>query len=180
MSRKILVLMGSPRKDGNCDCLCSAFIRGAEEAGHTAEKIYLQDQEIHGCLGCGACGQKDGNCVQNDGMKSIYEKMIASDVIVLASPVYFDSWSSQMKAVLDRTTALEHNLGGKTFYLLAAGSSADAAGAETLLECFRKYIHCFAEENEGGSVFAAGADKIGDARGSEAEKQAYALGREVC
>lgn len=179
MSKRILVLVGSPRKKGNCDLLCDAFIRGAEEANHQVEKIYLQEKHIRGCQGCGKC-QEEGVCVQDDDMKSVYDKLLLSDVVVLASPVYFDTWSSQMKAVIDRTTALEGKLDGKTFYLLAAGSSSAEGGAETLLDCFRKYICCFSEKNnEGGCVFAAGVNGPGEVENTSALKEAYGLGRGI-
>ena len=110
MGKRILVLAGSPRRHGNTDCLADEFIRGAQEAGHETEKIYLKDRKINGCLGCGACQRNGGSCVQKDDMQEIYEKWLASDVVVLASPVYFYTWSAQMKAVLDRTFAIEKDV----------------------------------------------------------------------
>ena len=94
MEKRILVLVGSPRRRGNTDCLADAFIRGAQEAGHETEKIYLKDKKVSGCLGCGACQRNGGSCVQKDDMQEIYEKWLAADAVVLASPVYFYTWSS--------------------------------------------------------------------------------------
>lgn len=123
MSKQVLVLVGSPRKKGNTDWLADEFIRGAQEAGHGVEKIYLKDQKINGCLGCGACQRNGGSCVQKDDMGDIYEKWLAADVVVLASPVYFYTWSAQMKTVLDRTFAMEQNVKGTDFYLISAGAA---------------------------------------------------------
>ena len=83
MSKNVLVLMGSPRKRGNTDRLSDELIRGAQEAGHQVEKIYLKDRKINGCLGCGACQRNGGPCVQKDDMGDIYEKWLAADVVVL-------------------------------------------------------------------------------------------------
>ena len=55
MSKKVLILSASPRKGGNSDVLCDTFLRGATEAGHSVEKIFLRDKNIHYCTGCGVC-----------------------------------------------------------------------------------------------------------------------------
>ena len=55
MSKKVLILSSSPRRGGNSDTLCDEFLRGAQEAGHEVEKIFLKDKTIHYCTGCGVC-----------------------------------------------------------------------------------------------------------------------------
>lgn len=181
MGKRILVLMGSPRRHGNTDCLAAEFIRGAEEAGHQVEKIYLKDRKIGGCLGCGACQRNGGSCVQKDDMQEIYEKWLAADVVVLASPVYFYTWSSQIKAVLDRTFAIEQKVKDTTFYLISAGAAPTEDYMKLMLESFRSYIGCFrvGGNKEGGYVFGLGTNAPGDVAGSEAMKKAYRLGSEL-
>jgi len=88
MGKKVLVLSASPRKGGNSDLLCDQFMLGAKEAGNQVEKIYIQDKKINFCFGCLACQSNGGSCVQHDDMEEIMEKMIESDVLVLATPVY--------------------------------------------------------------------------------------------
>ena len=100
--KKVLILAGSPRKGGNSDILCDAFAKGAAEAGHQVEKIYVQQLRIGGCMACYGC-RGTGVCVQKDDMASVLEKLIAADVIVLATPVYFYSMDGQMKTLIDRT-----------------------------------------------------------------------------
>lgn len=85
MSKKILILEGSPRKNGNTDLMAQEFAVGATEAGHKVEKIYIKDKTIKGCLGCGACQRNGGSCVQKDDMTEIYEKIAAADAVVFAS-----------------------------------------------------------------------------------------------
>lgn len=181
VNKKILVLCASSRKHGNTDLLSDAFLHGTFEAGHESEKIYIKDKRIHGCNGCGVCQDKYGKCVQKDDMMEIYEKMTAADVIVLASPVYFYTWSAQMKTILDRSFALEKTLTDKTFYLISAGAAPSKDYMETMQKCFEQYVDCFrAGENRiGGSVFGLLADKPGDVSGSDAEKQAYQMGKNV-
>ena len=73
-------------------------MEGARESGHRAEKIFLRDRNIGYCIGCEACHQNNGVCVQKDDMTEIREKMLAADVIVLASPIYFYTMTAQMEA----------------------------------------------------------------------------------
>jgi multimeric flavodoxin WrbA len=117
MGKNVLVLSASPRKGGNSDILCDEFIKGAKEAGHEMEKIYLKGMKINYCLGCFVCQQNEDKCVQKDEMNGLYEKMHEADVIVFASPVYFYTWNAQIKTVIDRTIAVESKLTNKTFYL---------------------------------------------------------------
>ena len=105
MSKKVLILSGSPRKGGNSDILCDEFLRGAQDAGHKAEKIRVAEKKVAPCSGCYYCSTHGGACVHKDDMADILQKMIDADVIVLASPVYFYSINAQLKAVIDRTVA---------------------------------------------------------------------------
>ena len=116
MSKKVLILSGSPRKVGNSDILCDEFLRGAQDAGHKAEKIRVAEKKVAPCSGCYYCSTHGGACVHKDDMADILQKMIDADVIVLASPVYFYSISAQLKAVIDRTVARWLEVKDKEFY----------------------------------------------------------------
>lgn len=179
MSKKILILIGSPRNGGNTDLLSDELIRGAKENGCETEKLYIKDKNIKGCLGCGACQRNDGICVQKDDMTEIYVKMMESDVIVFASPVYFYSWTSQIKAVIDRTFSIESKLMNKTFYLISSGAAPEESYMETMIDSFTKYISCFkADGNKvGGYVFGLSANKPGDVKDTEAMIKAYKFGK---
>lgn len=113
--KRILGISGSPRKDANTDrMLHYALEAAASVEGIETEVIYLRDYEIHNCKGCFACcrepGQKDGGihaCAMfQDGMDEIYPKLKACDGLLLASPVYFGTISTQMKQFMDRTEGL--------------------------------------------------------------------------
>lgn len=73
MRKKVLVLSGSPRKNGNSDMLCDAFVKGAEKAGHLTEKVFIQNKKIFPCLACYGC-RNTHLCVQKDDMGEILEK----------------------------------------------------------------------------------------------------------
>jgi multimeric flavodoxin WrbA len=102
---KILGVWGSPRKGGNSDILLNAFLDGARETGSNVEKIALRELKITPCLEIYHCF-KDGTCPIKDDMLPLYDKLLAADVVVLASPIFFYSVSAQAKAMIDRTQAL--------------------------------------------------------------------------
>ncbi len=103
MQKNILVISSSPRIGGNSDTLCAEFARGAKESGHTVQTLHLQKMNIRPCIGCEACHQNGGTCVQKDDMEQLFEAMSVSDVLVLATPVYFYDVSAQLKTMIDRT-----------------------------------------------------------------------------
>ena len=104
--KKTLILSSSPRRGGNSDTLCNEFLRGAREAGFPAEKIFLGDKAIRYCTGCSVCSLYGKPCPQKDDMSEILDKMLAADVIVMATPVYFYTMSAQMKTLIDRCCGL--------------------------------------------------------------------------
>ena len=93
--KTVLILKGSPRKNGNSALLADEFARGAADAGHKVETVLLREKEIGDCLGCAACQENGGQCVQNDDMTALCERMLEADVIVFASPVWFYTWFSK-------------------------------------------------------------------------------------
>ncbi|MCI1930620.1 MAG: flavodoxin family protein [Clostridia bacterium] len=101
---KIIVLFGSPHKEGNTKKLLDVVIKRLNEMGHETETIYLYDKKIKPCLGCFACQkQKEGfGCVQNDDAQKIAEKILESDQIILATPIYSWFCTGVMKNLLDR------------------------------------------------------------------------------
>ena len=180
MSKNVLILMGSPRKKGNTSILCDEFARGAEEAGNQVEKINVIEKHINGCLGCNGCQRNGGTCVQKDDMQEIYQRILAADVVVLASPIYYYTWTSQLKAVIDRTYAMLSTMHNKTFYLISTCMSPDESWCKVMLDSFQTYLDCYDETVvEGGYVFGFETGAPGDVRKSDAMQRAYEIGKEV-
>lgn len=177
--KNILILSASARIGGNTDLLCDEFIRGAKAAGHHTEKLYIGFMHIGGCKGCRVCQKNVGQCVQRDDMTTIYSKILASDVIVWASPVYFYSFNAQMKAVMDRTFAIEPILKEKTAYLIATGAAPDAQYMSVMIESFHRYLSCFDHIKEGGLVLGTGMQQKGDIMKSPSWKEAYEMGLQI-
>ena len=101
----VLLFLGSPRKKGNSETAALALLEGVRQAGGTPEIIRLCDLKISPCISCGGC-DKTGKCVVEDDMTQLYEKIITTNKIILASPIYFYGITAQAKAFIDRTQAL--------------------------------------------------------------------------
>ena len=103
---KILILNGSPRKNGKTTSLVNAFVKGAESVGNEVKELYLQGMNIGGCLACEGCQRNGGVCVQNDDMQIVSEAFLWADVVVFASPQYWGTVTGQLKIVIDRLYAV--------------------------------------------------------------------------
>lgn len=177
MSKKVLILSGSPRKGGNSDLLCDEFARGAKEAGHLVEKIRVQDLKIGGCLACYGC-RENGVCVQKDDMAQLLEKMIAADVIVLATPVYFYSLDGQMKTMIDRTLPRYTEIRDKEFYFIAT-AAAGAGAIQRTMDAFEGFTDCLPGANVKGRILGGGVYQKGDVKNSYYMKEAYQMGEKI-
>lgn len=118
--------------------MCDEFLRGAQEAGHEVEKIFLKDKTIHYCTGCGVCNEGKP-CPQKDDAPEIVRKMVAADVIVLATPVYFYTMSAQMKTLIDRCCAGYLEIRDKEFYFIVAAAETSVAAMERTIDGFRGF-----------------------------------------
>lgn len=178
MSKKIIILNGSPRKSGNTSALVSAFIEGAEKKGHIVSEFFLDEMNIHGCKGCFGGGKNpESPCVQKDDMDKIYPVYKGADVVVLASPLYYWSISGQLKCAFDRLFAVaecdaNYRNPVKDCALLMA---AEGNGFEETL-----YWYDRLEEHIGwrsiGRVLCGGVTDIGDIAGNPKLREAYDLG----
>lgn len=178
MSKKVLILSGSPRKEGNSDLLCNEFMKGAMEAGHEVEKIRVQEKNIGYCMGCYAC-KNTGICAIKDDMAEILQKMIDCDVMVLASPVYFYSIDAQLKALIDRSVARWTEVKNKEFYYIVTAADGEKEAAQTTIDCFRGYADCVSGAKEMGIIYGMGAYEKGEIIGTKAMTDAYTMGKNV-
>lgn len=180
MAKNVLILMGSPRKKGNTSILCDEFARGAEEAGNQVERINVIEKHITGCLGCNGCQRSGGTCVQNDDMQDIYQKILAADVVILASPIYYYTWTAQLKAVIDRTYAMLTTMHNKTFYMISTCMSPNEDYCQVMIDSFRTYLGCYDDTVvEGGYVFGFGTGDAGDVKKTDAMQKAYEMGKGI-
>lgn len=162
MSKKILIISTSPRKDGNSDMLAAAFGKGAQKAGHRVEYVALRDTSINFCKGCLAC-QKTQHCVIHDDAETIVQKMGSAEVLVFATPVYFYDMCGQMKTLLDRSNPLfPADYAFRDIYLLATAADSEENAVDGTLTGLQGWISCFEKAHLKGVVRGVGATAPGD------------------
>ena len=182
MAKKIVILNGSPRKNGNTSELVKAFTEGAESVGHTVTEFFLGGMDIHGCKGCfGGHSSRECPCVQQDDMNKIYPAVKDSDVVVLASPLYYWTMSGQLRTALDRLFALEEGDGnllrgnGRGSALLMA---AEGHGFEDVALYYDHLMEHLRWKNL-GKVLCGGVMNVGDILGRKELKDARKLGQSI-
>ncbi len=100
-----LLLLGSPRKNGNTETLAGRVAGVVEKNGGHVESVRLCELDIAPCIDCGEC-RKNGRCVIDDDMQELYSKIDKANTIIIASPIYFYGVTAQTKVFIDRTQAL--------------------------------------------------------------------------
>jgi multimeric flavodoxin WrbA len=101
MEIKVLGISGSPHRHGNTETLLDRFLDGARASGATVEKVVLKDLDYAPCRGCNAC-HKTGDCIVKDEAVILYEKILASDCLAVASPIYTMGITAELKGFIDR------------------------------------------------------------------------------
>lgn len=180
MSKKILVVASSPRRSGNSNRLAESFAKGAEQAGHHVETVYLCEKEIGFCQGCLSC-QTTQRCVIHDDADMIAQRMGAADVLVFATPIYYYGMSGQMKTMLDRANPMfPSDYAFRDVYLLTAAAEDDPETPEGAVHGLQGWISCFEKACLAGSVFAGGVTNTGDIEDHPALQAAFEMGSRVC
>ena len=177
--KQVLILSGSPRKGSNSDLLCDQFAKGAQEAGHTVEKIRICEKKIAPCLGCYYCQTHKDQCAIKDDMPTIVDKIMAADVLVLACPVYFYSINAQLKAVIDRCVRSWERIANKEFYYIMTAAEDAKHTMDTTLACLRGFADCLEGSQECGVLYGKGAYEKGDVKQLPVFEQAYKMGKSV-
>lgn len=177
--KRILILSSSPRRGGNSDTLCNEFLRGAMDAGHAAEKIFLRDKTIRYCTGCSTCSLHGKPCPQQDDMPEILEKMLAADILVMATPVYFYTMSAQMKTLIDRCCGLYTQMADKEFYFVVTAAEDDRPKMERTIDTFQGFLDCLERPMVKGVVYGLGVWHPGEINHHPAMMEAYQMGNKI-
>ena len=107
MPRKVVVVLGSPRREGNSAILARHIARGAQAGGAQVQTFFLHEMDIRPCSACEGCHQPDSTgCVIDDDMQHIYPEVGQADALVIATPIYWFTMSAQTKTFVDRCYAL--------------------------------------------------------------------------
>ena len=174
----VLVISSSPRKKGNSDVLCDEFVKGATDAGHSVEKVFLRDKTIHYCTGCGVCYNQK-KCSQKDDMAGLLDKMVAADVIVMASPIYFYTMCGQLKTFIDRCCARYTEMTDKKFYFILTAADGNTKAMERTMTEFDGFLACLDNPEVKGYIHAIGVWEKGDVNSTLFMNEAYQLGSSI-
>jgi len=173
--KNVVIISSSPRRHSNSERLCTEFMKGAEEAGNKVELIRLREKKVNYCNACYAC-KKLGRCVIDDDMNEIMDKLIAADVIVLATPVYFYSMSGQLKVFIDRLVPKYLQISAD-IYLFCTAWDSELKNLQPTFEAIRGCIRdCFENCTEKAALAVGDVYSEGEIEGREELKKAYTLG----
>jgi len=178
--KRILAVVGSPRRNGNTHILVSKIVEGARAKGAIVDELFLGDLTIRECDGCHACW-KGKKCSKNDGMRAIYPAIIQSDVIIFGTPVYWYGPTALMKAFIDRLVYFNcpenrQKIKGLSAVLAVPFEEDDLDTAGGVVEFFQKSM-AYLEIKLLGQIVVPGVGEKGAIRSkSQALQQAYSLG----
>lgn len=174
---KILVIEGSPHKNGSSNLLAEQFVKGAEEAGHKVAVFDAAHMKINPCLGCDACGMA-GSCTQKDDMEQLKDLIRENDMLVFVTPLYYFGMSAQLKAVVDRFYSFHMeltNMKKKSALIVAAMNPA-----EQVMSCMKDHYHKIADYmqfEDQGMILGIGCGTPAQTEQTIYPRQAYEFGK---
>jgi multimeric flavodoxin WrbA len=188
VATNVLILKGSPRREGNSAILADQVAAGAKEAGGQVESVFLHELDIQPCDACDTCQKGDVDCVIEDDMQELYPKLRAADAVVYASPIYWFSVSAQLKLFIDRCYAMgedtddpaSYELTGKKIGVVLTYGGADPydSGAVNAIRMFQdifRYVPAEIVDIVYGSAMDEGEIK----EDAEVMQRAFELGTKL-
>jgi multimeric flavodoxin WrbA len=181
--KKILGVIGSPRKRGNTHILVSRILDGAKAEGADTEILFLNDLDIRECDGCHSCW-KGRQCSKKDDMNIIYPKIIESNIIIFGTPVYWYGPTALMKCFIDRFVYFNcpgnrPKIKGKAAVLAVPFEEDNIKTADLLVRFFVKSLR-YLEMKITGRILCPGVSARGDIlKREEILKKGYQLGQRI-
>ncbi|MDR0725791.1 MAG: flavodoxin family protein [Prevotellaceae bacterium] len=176
---KIVVLTGSPRRNGNTAFLADNFIKGAKEAGHNIFRFDAAFQKVEGCTACNSCGM-NGPCVLKDDFDTLRPHIIEAGMVVFVTPMYYFGISSQLKKVIDRFYAINGQIKGspkKAAYMMAYANTSDSE-AQPMVSHYQTLVDYLGWKDV-GQIIAPGMWPAGAVKNTNFGNKAYQLGKSV-
>ncbi len=183
MKKNVLVLTGSPRRNGNSEKMADAFIRGAVAAGHEVHKFNAGANKIGGCKACKKCWSKGEPCIYRDDFDQLTPLLEEAEILVLASPLYWFTLSAQILAPINRFYAYQSDncqrpLKIRESCLLVCGADEDMQIFDGTIATYKSIVTYMKWKDRGILVVPKVQDK-GDIDETEALDKAKALGRSL-
>jgi len=191
---KVMALMGSPRMNGNTNTLVEHFLKGAQSKGAEVEKVSLYDCTINPCQGCYKnCWLGPGDCIRfQDDMAQLIPKIISSDLILFASPVYMASYTAKLTIFFERCIPVHHvdlenkvivenRFKGKNVVMALVHDSPDPATADLPFKVLEHVLKNSFQMNIAGKLQVPGVRDIGDIKNKgENLNESYQLAEKLC
>lgn len=177
MGKKILIITGSPRRDGNTNRMADAFAKAAGGKGHPVERFDAAAGTYTGCHACATCYKTGKPCSFDDDFNKVAPSILEADVLVFAMPVYWYGIPSQIKAVIDKLYSFViggKDISGKKCALISCCEESDSAvfdGIRLPMERTASYL----KWDMVGEVLVPGVTDIGDIDKTDGCAQAAAL-----
>ncbi len=175
---KILVITGSPRKNGNSSTLAEHFIRGAKEAGHEIVRFDAAFKKVHPCIACNKCGM-NGECVFKDDFEFVRKHIADAGMVVFATPMYYFGISAQIKAVIDRFYAINGLIHVPKKAALLMTYADNSRRKEKAITDHYEVLLDYLGWSDAGRVIAPGVWPVGAVNRTKYPEQAYRLGKSL-
>jgi len=177
--KKIIVISTSLRPGSNSDMLADQFVEGARAAGNDVEKISLAGKNIQFCKGCMACHQLK-RCAIKDDVNDIMAKVLKTDVVVWATPIYYYEMSGQMKTLIDRMNAMyEQDYLFRDVYLLTTAAENEEATPKRAEIGLTGWIDCYPKSRLAATLFCGGVNDPREISGNPKLQEAFELGKSI-
>ena len=181
MPKNILVLTGSARRGGNSDLMAEAFIAAAREKGHKVTKWNIGSKHLTGCLDCKTCFSKGVPCNFDQDFNELAKLLEQTEVLVLATPLYWYNFPAQLKAGLDKIYAYhigKRKLPIKESCLLTCGEDKTEASFAGLITTY-KLIAGFEGWHIQGMVVIPGVAAKGEIKNTDGLRRCAELGSKI-
>lgn len=177
---KIVVITGSPHKQGTSALLAGEFIRGAVEAGNDVYRFDTAFECVHPCIGCDACECGKKPCVFKDGMMELYPELERADMVVFVSPLYYHALSSQIKMAIDRFHGIDDLLRGanKKAMLIVTAADTTSSVMNGAVGSYQETLRYLGWHNA-GTLLAYGCYTRADIEKTDYPEKAYQMGKAV-
>jgi multimeric flavodoxin WrbA len=177
----MLVLTGSPRKNGNSSKLANAFTAGAQQAGHTIIEFTTADKHIKGCIDCQTCFSKGRACSIQDDFSELSPLLEQADMVVFVTPMYWFTFPVQLKAAIDKFYSFviaKRTLKVKESALLVTGGGTDLSTYDGIVKSY-KLIAEFMNWNDKGVVIVPGLHDKNEILKTDGLLKAETMGRNL-
>ena len=176
---KIVILQGSPNVSGSTAMLVDNFMSGAQKVGHECKRVDVDKLDFEPCTGCVACGY-EGPCSQSDDFDDLRELILASDMVVFATPLYYFGMTAQLKAVVDRFCSANASItaGRKKCALLAVAWNTQDWIYDALVSHYKTFTR-YLKMSDQGMILGRGCGTPTQTAGSDFPRKAYEFGKSL-